>query len=486
MCGFIAAGRGPHPTDVAAIELALDTIRHRGPDADGIKITDEAVLAHVRLSILDPTQASNQPFTWGDTTVVFNGEVWNYRELRSSLEQRGHRFHTTGDVEVLAAILDVFGEKGLPMIQGMFAVAWTKGGALRAARDRFGEVPLHVCRSRRMVASEVKALLAAGCPGADIAWVRPGTVVELASTPVVREWYRLSVLPTPPNREAAASAWRGLIRKGTQERTISDVPVCTLLSGGVDSSAIAAFARERIPDLIAYTAVFDSSSRDLAAARRVADHLGIELREVKIDPPTTSDLSEVVRTIELPYSGQTQMAWASLKLGETMRRDGFKVTLSGEGADELTAGYDFSKRGIRLRGWHDYRRWLFHQQHCRNFARSNKAFMASSVECRMPYLSTELVEFMFGLPQDFVQRGRRRKALMQEALRELLPARVLRRKKVMFYEGLRLDRAIDKTLNDAPRFYRAQFAEIFRGVDIRHEVKPAWEPVSSGRASIRA
>lgn len=459
MCGIVAAAR---ITSTSAIERGLHAIAHRGPDAHGIERLDDIALGHVRLSILDTSSASNQPFRYGDTTVVFNGEIWNYVELRRSLEQHGHRFVTSGDVEVLAAVLDTHGEAGLSLLEGMFGIAWTKDGELWAARDRFGEVPLHVSPATRMVASEMKALVAAGCPARETHWVRPGEIVQLSPSFERRAWYELDPVPFA-GRAAALERLRSVIQKGCTERTISDVPICMLLSGGIDSSSIALYASELIPDLVAYTAVFDPSSEDLTAAREVAAHLGIELREVKIEAPSPDDLLRTALQIEMPFVGQVQMGWACFKLAETMRADGFKVTLSGEGSDELWASYDFSPRHMRRVGWNRYRKELLYRMHFRNFARSNKAFMAHSVESRMPFLSTDVVEFAMGVPKRAARGLRRPKALMQDAFAELLPKHVTTRKKIPFQTGLGIHQAVKDAVDQPQRFLWQGLRERYPG-----------------------
>jgi len=140
VCG-IACGVGV-PRD--AVEKALDAIAHRGPDARGTFRADGCALGHVRLSIVDPGERSDQPMTVPGVTVAYNGELWNYRELRAALEATGREFVTEGDTEVVAQALDEWGAEVLPRFNGMFAVVWWDGSELRAARDRFGEVPFHL------------------------------------------------------------------------------------------------------------------------------------------------------------------------------------------------------------------------------------------------------------------------------------------------------------------------------------------------------
>src|SRR5437868_12143455 len=129
----------------ADIETGIETLVHRGPDAQGMVRVGDIRLGHTRLAILDPDPRSNQPFCYRGVHLVFNGEIWNYRQIREELQALGHQFQTTGDTEILAAALSQWGTDALPRLNGMFALAWTMDGErLFIARDRFGEIPVHV------------------------------------------------------------------------------------------------------------------------------------------------------------------------------------------------------------------------------------------------------------------------------------------------------------------------------------------------------
>ncbi len=461
MCG-IAGAYGK------TVDAALDAMAHRGPDARGMEqVGPYLELGHVRLSIIDLDERSNQPFTYGGTTIVFNGEIWNYRELRGDAEAAGKVFKTESDTEVLACLLDQHGVEGLALVQGMFSVAWSRDGSdCWIARDRFGETPLHFSMYPKFCfASEVKGLLALGIHPANIEWLPPGSVLR-----VTREqkklnflrWYELATCQRFDDPDQAANRVRDLLRWGCEERAISDVPVCTLLSGGIDSAAVAACLKaEAFPDLVAYTAVMDLGSPDLACARETAEMLGIQLQEVFIMPPTAEDLSGIVRLIEMPSKVQVEIGWPCLKLAEAMRSDGFKVTYSGEGSDELWGSYGFAYHGIRSKGWFAYRRELFLGQHRKNFARCNKIFMSRSIECRLPFLSTGLVEYALGLGERAVKDGRHPKAIMSRAFRGMVPERVATREKLAFQDGLGIKRVIAKEIPAPDRYYEAEFTNHF-------------------------
>lgn len=482
MCGVVGgllAGRST--LDVLP---ALAAIRHRGPDAEDVWMGVRHWLGHTRLAIIDTSSASEQPFRYDDVVLTYNGELWNYRELRAQLERAGRRFRTTGDTEVLAAALAEWGEAALPRLQGMFAFAWTEDGGetIRVARDRFGETPLHVFegRSTFAFASEVKALRALGLNPRGIRWVEPGTLLRVDGAGRVEEvrWYELPDLEAHydliTERDARAVV-RGGVEEGALERTISDVPVCMLLSGGIDSAAIAAELARALPGIVAYTATLEGApSVDLPAARAVAERLGVELREVVVPRPTADDLAGVVRAIETDSKVQVEIGWACVHLARTMRADGFRVTFSGEGSDELWASYGMAHHGIEAKGWFAFRRDLFRGQHRKNFARCNKVFMAAGVECRLPFLNTRLVETALSLPRRVVRADRGGpkawKRVLTEAYRDALPAAVVDRAKTTFQDGMSrkggLQGACASAVADPARYYRAVLRTTYGEVDL--------------------
>ena len=462
MCGIA----GAFGVDV---KPGVEALRHRGPDGAGIMHVGDLELGHTRLAILDPDPRSDQPFRYGDVTLVYNGEIWNYESLREELRKRGRSFSTTGDTEVLASAIAEWGADAFQRIEGMFAVAWTRDGEfLHVARDRFGEVPIYFSTQRPFgFASERKALLALGFYAKSIRPLPPDRVLNVAKTGarslVWIDYYNLEARDGSEDRASAAPRVRKLLDAGVEERTISDVPVCTLLSGGIDSAAITHFLASRVPDLTAYTARFDPRSKDLQAARRFAKAAGVRLVEVDVPAPTAEGLSELVRSIETPAKAQVEIAWACDALARRMAEDGFKVTFSGEGSDELWASYGFAYYGLQQKPWGIYRRDLILDQARKNFLRCNKVFMRYGVECRLPFLHRPLVEYALSLPRETVQNGRDLKAVFQEAMKGLLPEFVVDRPKVAFQDGLGLKRAIQELLPNSRRFYRVEYRKHYHG-----------------------
>jgi asparagine synthase (glutamine-hydrolysing) len=281
----------------------------------------------------------------------------------------------------------------------------------------------------------------------------------------IQSYYECPVKHSPDVLEEAALHVRALVGEGVREREIADVPVCTLLSGGIDSAAVAHHLAASFPQLVAYIAVYDKQSRDLRCAREVAEMCGVELVEVPVEVPSADDLARVVGVIEMPHKAQIEIGWACLALARRMHADGFKVTFSGEGSDELWASYGFAYHALKTQNWHTYRRDLFTGQHRKNFARCNKIFMAHSIECRLPYLNTNLVEYAISLDRNAVQDGKSKpKAVIQEAYAGLLPKSITARPKLAFQDGMGIKRQIAQVLPDPARFYRAEYRTAFRGV----------------------
>lgn len=469
MCGIIAAAGHVDLTP------AVTALTHRSPDATAVIQEDGITLGHTRLAIQDPTPRSDQPYRDGPVCLVYNGELFNTPRVRALVETAdpSRTWHTTGDTEVVAAALAVLGpQAALPELDGMYALAWTdtrRPGTLMVARDRHGEVPLHVHRATPLLAaSELKAFRALGrrCGKAAVD-VPPGQWWELHPTGRITRhtYHQLTARPAPHlTRDTATRELRRALAQAVDRRIIADVPVCALLSGGLDSAAIVAELTRHHPDLTCYTAVLDPKSPDLRHARTTADALGVTLIEVPITPPTADDLTRAVETIEQPYKAQVEIAWPCLTLAAAMRSDGFRVTYTGEGSDELWASYGFAYRGINRHGWYTYRRDLIAAQAARNFPRVNKAFMAHGVEGRLPFLDPDLVTLALSMPPHAVRDADTpagRKAILRDAYTGILPASVTRRPKVAFQDGLGLKTAITRTLPDPARYYRAEHTRLY-------------------------
>lgn len=375
MCGIAGAYQQPDGKLVAT--TMVERISHRGPDASGVlEIVDPATsvaLGHRRLSIIDLSAESDQPFAKGGLTLTYNGEIYNYRELRRDLERLGATFRTTSDTEVVLEAWRAWGTGSLRRLRGMFAFAVydDRTGSLTLARDPLGIKPLYVMRRGEGIvfASELKAIVAA--LGSELT-VDPGGMVASAL------YYWL-----PPTYDAVqgveklpAGSWAEYRRDGTSARgeywnpvevaavaasgpqadlretieasvlahLVADVPVASFLSGGLDSSIVTALAHRADPSIEAYTIAFRAEDQRLEAmpddahyARRMAAHLGIRLHEIEISPDIVDLLPRIVDMADEPIGDPA--AINTVLMCEAAREGGVKVLLSGMGADELFGGY---------------------------------------------------------------------------------------------------------------------------------------------------
>ncbi len=380
MCGIagILNLRDLPPPDPARLRGMAAALRHRGPDEFGIYRDEEAGLAHARLSVID-LALGRQPLSNEDDTlwISFNGEVYNYLELRPELEARGHRFRTASDTEVLVHAYEEWGERAVERFNGQFAFAiWDRRRRrLLLARDRLGVRPLHVAEheGRLYFASEIKAFFAdpgfpreldpAGLDEVFTFWanVAPSTpfrgvrelppahlqVVDLASGQTRTHAYWRAEYPVRGARprltlDEASEALRAELERATRLRVLrADVAVGSYLSGGLDSSLVAALARRATSGTLAtFSLRFTEAEFDETRFQRaMVSRLGSEHHEIEVSRRAIAEIfPDVILHTERPV---LRTAPAPLHLLSKLARDcGYKVVLTGEGADEMLAGYD--------------------------------------------------------------------------------------------------------------------------------------------------
>jgi asparagine synthase (glutamine-hydrolysing) len=383
------------------VDRMTGTLAHRGPDDEGVFVEGEVGLGFKRLAILDLTDAGRQPMTSADgaAVLVFNGEIFNYVELREELRARGHRFRSTGDAEVLLHAYLEWGEECLPRLNGewAFVVYDRRTKSLFGARDRFGIKPLYRVRVPGAVAwaSEIKALLALPEYRPSVNWRAAGAyltsarldystetffggvqALPAASAFVVdrggreREWLYWS-LPAPgaaPLAEHPAAAFAELFEDAVRIRLRSDVPLGVCLSGGLDSTAvICAMDRARLSNGNGQpVTAFTYHHRDFDERRYVdatVDRTGASTHRLEMDHVALWDLAEpVMRAHDEPV--HTLTAMVGYELMRMIASCGIRVILNGQGADETLAGYDsyFSdawysdlRRGRAWRAWREIR-----------------------------------------------------------------------------------------------------------------------------------
>lgn len=433
MCGLVGSYLVPLEPG------ALDMIRHRGPDGSGIWSDGVRSLGHTRLAIRDLRSVADQPFGEQHIVLTYNGELWNDAELR---QRYGGSWLTTGDTEVVARAIATKGLAGLADLDGMWAVAWYDRNTDRTwlARDTAGRIPLYRCVARSLFdegiywSSERKAL----------PWGEPSIAVPPGHAYCVEtgETVRYS-RPLPAMPPACPEQVLALLRQGVQERLLSDVPVCYLISGGLDSSFILSLARQLLPnqELHAYTAVFDPDSDDLRHARMLCTELDVTLHEVKVHAPGMKEIADAIDCIEIPYKAQVEIALAHLPLSAAIQSDGFKVCLSGEAADELFGGYGNTqiKAGkLDDNAYRQHKLQLLSKMGRGNFIRVNKVMMRHGIEARLPFMQRDLVHLAINASKHDSPPG---KKLLKEAARGLVPDRIIRRPKDTFQGGTGMDKA---------------------------------------------
>lgn len=437
MCGLIYCS-DPDAHEQSAI--ALDTIKHRGPDGEGI-LTDRrsnALLGHRRLSIIDPDGGA-QPLVDRErgTALAANGMVYNHGDLRRSLQSdHGECFSSGSDSEVILRGYGALGPQIAKHLDGMFAYVISDGPEVSAARDPIGIKPLYVGKSPngRFFASEIKALLPVA---GDIEEFPPGHFLDRDGA--VKPYYEIPQdAPTISDPDAAAKLIRSGLERAVEKRLQSDVPLGAFLSGGLDSSIIAALAIRRAGNLKTF-AVGLEGSRDIEAARHVARHIGSDHRELILTEDAIGRaLPRILYHLESFDRDLVRSAVPCWFVSEMASED-VKVVLTGEGADELFAGYAYYKDYGPTLALHRELSRSISTMHNINLQRVDRMTMAHGVEARVPFLDTAMIELSArivpGLKLRRSGEGYVEKWILRQAFDDLLPRDVTWRDKEQFDEG---------------------------------------------------
>ncbi|MEP7184662.1 MAG: asparagine synthase B [Rhodanobacter sp.] len=440
-----------------ALELSQRQ-RHRGPDWSGVFVDAGAVLVHERLAIVDPASGA-QPLRSRDgrLALAVNGEIYNHRELRAA---SAYDFTTGSDCEVINALYrDLGGEqfiaKGVGQLNGIFAFALWDGAAQRyiIARDPIGVCPLywgHDQQGRLCVSSEMKALVGL-C--ADVAPFPPGHIYDSESGKLQRYYVKTwRDYAQTKGHDLAPAALREAFEKAVHRQLMTDVPYGVLLSGGLDSSLVAAcaaqFARERVEDddrteawwprLHSFAIGLDGSP-DLAAAQIAADSLGtVHHGFVYTFEEGLDALPEVIRHIETYDVTTIRAATPMYLLARRIKAMGVKMVLSGEGSDELFGGYLYFHKAPSAEAFHEETVRKLDALHSYDCLRANKAMMAWGVEARVPFLDLEFIDVAMELDAQhkMAGNGRIEKAVLREAFEGALPDAILWRQKEQFSDGV--------------------------------------------------
>jgi asparagine synthase (glutamine-hydrolysing) len=457
MCGIVAifdTKQDLRELRQLAIRLAR-RLRHRGPDWSGVVATEGAVLAHERLSIVDVEHGA-QPLSPADGAQVLtvNGEIYNHRDLAARLTVP-YDFQTASDCEVILALWREQGPDFLAELDGIFAFALWDRDQRRylIARDPIGVCPLYTGRDEHgqlFVASELKALEGTCRTIEDFP---PGCYLDSAVgevrpywQPAWRPYEAVEGAPSDP------AAVRAALEAAVERQLMSDVPYGVLLSGGLDSSLIAAtaarFAPRRVesggreqawwPRLHSF-AIGLADSPDLAAARTVAAHIGSVHHELRFTVQEGIDaLADVVYHLETYDVTTIRAATPMYLMARRIKAMGVKMVLSGEGADEVFAGYLYFHKAPSARALHEEtvkKLDLLHKYDC---LRANKAMAAWGVEARVPFLSVPMLDVAMALDPERkrVRPGGIEKEILREAFRGTLPDEILWRQKEQFSDGV--------------------------------------------------
>lgn len=440
MCGIAGVWGTARLGDV---EQMMALLSHRGPDGSGLYQKEhQAILAHIRLAIMDPA-AGRQPFV-GETeerVLVANGEIYNHRAVRSRL-QGEHYFRSESDNETILYHYEERGVAGVADLDGMFAFALVDRGRLILARDPLGIKPLYWGSKlddkkgdRLYFASEMKALT----PFVDsIRTFPPGTLYDSALG--METYYTVPQLePERFDTPELIRRLRQTLEESVRKRLMSDVPLGAFLSGGLDSSIIAALAIREMGHLHTFSVGVEGSS-DLLAAQRVAEHIGSEHHEFTY---TIEDVMEILpQVIYHLESYDLDLINSAIPTYFTARlaSETVKVILTGEGADELFAGYTYYRSYSDASALHRELHRSVKALHNINLQRVDRLTMCHGIEGRVPFLDTALVELAQrihpALKLHSAKNGRAvEKWILRRAVEDLLPSDIVWRGKEKFGNG---------------------------------------------------
>ena len=487
MCGFVGAfdlNSGSKPIDEGLKEelraQVLDMskkIRHRGPDWSGVYTGDNAILSHERLSIVDPL-SGKQPLVSDDGKIILaaNGEIYNHKEIRKEFEGK-YNFQTGSDCEAIIPLYKKFRESGdftlmIEKLSGIFAFALydSENDVYLVARDEIGVIPLYQGwdkAGRFYVASELKAL-EGECqtieefPNGHYFYSKDEKPVRWYK----REWENFDAVKNNPRatddkgeiiNPSVIEKVRNGLESAVKQQLMSDVPYGVLLSGGLDSSIIAAitqkFSKKRIesdskeaawwPQLHSF-AIGLEGSPDLIAAQKAADYIGTVHHEVHFTIQEALDaLPDVIYHIETYDITTVRASTPMYLLARVIKSMGIKMVLSGEGSDELFGGYLYFHKAPDAKEFHEELVRKMSKLHLYDCLRANKSLMAWGVEGRVPFLDKEFVDIAMSLnPSDKMNirlpdgKQRMEKWILRKAFEDMLPEEICWRQKEQFSDGV--------------------------------------------------
>ncbi len=457
MCGIVGVFDTAGKSDEIRPEVLKMSkkIRHRGPDWSGIYCGKNAVLAHERLSIVDP-ESGGQPLKTADGKVILavNGEIYNHKSIRKKYSDK-FKFLTGSDCEVILALYRDKGPDFLEELNGIFAFALydEENDFFMIARDHMGIIPLYMGfdkNGRTYVASELKALEGT-CDV--IEPFLPGHVYD-SRTREMRRWYKRDWenYYAVKDNTSSVKELREALEAAVKRQLMSDVPYGVLLSGGLDSSIISAisarFAPNRIEDdgqqpaywpRLHSFAVGLKGAPDLAAARKVADHIGTVHHEINYTVQEGLDaIRDVIYFIETYDVTTVRASTPMYLLARVIKSMGIKMVLSGEGADEIFGGYLYFHKAPDAKAFHEETVRKLSKLHLYDCLRANKSLSAWGVEGRVPFLDKEFLDVAMRLnPADKMAGPERmEKWILRSAFEDMIPTEIAWRQKEQFSDGV--------------------------------------------------
>ncbi len=517
MCGIISiTGKNIQKTNTLNLPLMLASLSKRGPDDHGVVEFPNCILGQTRLSIID-LASGHQPMRDNkkNISITFNGEIYNYKELKKELESKGHIFSTGSDTEVILKAYIEYGNNCVDHLDGMFAFAiWDEEDQqLFMARDRFGKKPLYYTfdnNKNLLVASEIKALFASGQIKGEINPSALDHYLKFMYVPA-RETIYKNIHTIPPAhagifRDGYLKTWRywslerkplnigyeeakikikELFKKAVQKRMVADVEIGSLLSGGVDSTLVTAYAQKEIDRPIkTFTVGYGDYVSELPFAEEASRAIGTDHYALQVTGEFTDELVRVMAYFDEPHADSSDFAqhMISRLAGEKV-----KVVLTGDGADELFMGYGWYWRQFNLSYRHHTFEKLFtdpFKGHLKNISifsdreraklwrpsfhptpfmlpdeiknkslsatekinlfdlsvylpgqlltKIDRMSMMNSVEVRSPFLDIDLAEFVFNLPMKYKMNKDGGKIILKDILEEIMPKEFVRRRKQGF------------------------------------------------------
>ena len=430
-------------------------IRHRGPDWSGIYCGKTAILAHERLSIVDPESGKQPLFSVdGKQILAVNGEIYNHKEIRKRYEGK-YAFQTGSDCEVILALYRDKGIDFLEDISGIFAFALydEENDSFLIARDQIGVIPLYIgydSDGKVYVASELKAL-EGQCERYEP--FLPGHYYW-SKDPGMKRWYKRDWFDYDAVKDNPASSEdiRQALRNAVKKQMMSDVPYGVLLSGGLDSSVISAitqsYSERRIEDnsqtkawwpRLHSFAVGLKGAPDLAKARMVADHIGTVHHEINYTIQEGLDaIRDVIYFIETYDVTTVRASTPMYLLARVIKSMGIKMVLSGEGADEIFGGYLYFHKAPSAEEFHKETVRKLSKLYLYDCLRANKSLAAWGVEGRVPFLDKEFLDVaMHTNPAAKMCPGKTmEKRIVREAFSDMLPEEIVWRQKEQFSDGV--------------------------------------------------